>query len=188
MPLPVNWRPPPPRQQSFLRPSTLGMVECVSFSGEHHRLGTPPAFRLVVILRAFWALGSGRARRAVWVRTQPTHFQSYIFPPQSHISLDPIFQGGVLGQALVGRGGELSSGAPRFQTSALRLSRLPASRYSNAAKTKPIPSSDIFLVTHPDKRNTLKPSRAGASFPNLGPSSLTSAGHFNKCIQLCHIY
>ena len=77
-------------------------------------------------------LGSGRARRAVWVRTQPTHFQSYIFPPQSHISLDPIFQGGVLGQALVGRGGELSS---RFQTSAhLRLSCLTTSRYSNPAK------------------------------------------------------
>ena len=132
LPLPVNWRPPPPRQQSFLRPSTLGMVECVSFSGEHHRLGTPPASRLVAILRAFWALGSGRARRAVWVRTQPTHFQSYIFPPQSHISLDPIFQGGVLGQALVGRGGELSS---RFQTSAhLRLSCLTTSRYSNPAK------------------------------------------------------
>ena len=118
LPLPVNWRPPPPRQQSFLRPSTLGMVECVSFLGEHYRLGSWCAPCLQACSDPKNILGSGvwSCKEGCLVRTQPTHFQSYIFPPQSHISLDPIFQGGVLGQALEGRGGELSS---RFQTSAL---------------------------------------------------------------------
>ena len=118
LPLPVNWRPPPPRQQSFLRPSTLGMVECVSFLGEHYRLGSwyAPCLRACCDPKNILGSGVWSCKEGCLVRTQPTHFQSYIFPPQSHISLDPIFQGGVLGQALEGRGGELSS---RFQTSAL---------------------------------------------------------------------
>ena len=116
---------------ALLYPRNGGMCEFLR-RAQACLAGTPPGLHACSDPKNF--LGSGRARRDVWVRTQPTHFQSYIFPPQSHISLDPIFQGGVLGQALVGRGGELSSGAPRFQTSALRLSRLLASRYSNAAK------------------------------------------------------